>query len=149
MCPFEDLDRLWPRSDAPTWEIDIYSGPRTFLEEYEQAPKLQQIIFAAYWLQAEILNGGLSQFFFNDSGILAPEAAAACRILGLPKLATVLESAMTRFGEPYPREREARQKYLDLLEEDAFEEYDDPAAELIYRESGGIEHAALTFVGRG
>jgi hypothetical protein len=102
----------WPFSDVPSDAISIYDGPEAFLDEFAAAKPNSQVAFAVYWLQAEVLNGGLGQFFANDTGVLAPEAVAACRTLGLPQLAAKIEEAMTWFGLPYPRRREPRHAAL-------------------------------------
>ena len=143
MQNFEDIESLWPITDVPTSEIDMYSGPEVFLDEYDRAPDVQKVLFAAYWLQAELLNGGIHQFFWNDTGVLAPEAADACRTLGLSRLASAVESAMEWFGEVYPRVREVRQEALDRADDDVFDRLDDEVVELIYEENGGLEASAL------
>jgi putative GTP pyrophosphokinase len=45
---------------------------------------IHQVAVAAYWLQAEVLNGGLAQFFANDTGMAAPEAVAPVGDTGPP-----------------------------------------------------------------
>jgi hypothetical protein len=100
-----------------------------------------------------VLNGGLLQFFSNDTGVLAPEAVDACRALSMPALAKATEQAMAWFGSPYPRERDTRQaalaSYLNTRDEgaDPFEALDAEIADLIYNENGGIELAASPFLG--
>jgi len=79
-----DLRTFWPVGNTPSDEISIYEGPQVFIANYEVAPARERTVFAAYWLQAEVLNGGLLQFFSNDTGVLAPEAVAACRSISMP-----------------------------------------------------------------
>jgi hypothetical protein len=69
-------------------------------------------VFAANFCQSEVCNGGLHQFFSNPTGVLAPEAVAAFRAMGLPEVAQVVEDAMSYFGSPYPRDAEERQARL-------------------------------------
>jgi hypothetical protein len=87
----EAISRVWPFRDVPSDAISIYCGPDVFLDDYQDVTHVERTLFVAYWLQAEILNGGLLQFFSNDTGVLAPEAAVACRTFGLPVLADFLE----------------------------------------------------------
>jgi hypothetical protein len=149
----QELQKVWPFGDVPSDEISIYEGPRVFLDDYAATPVKQRTVIAAYWLQAEVLNGGLHQFFSNDTGVLAPEAVAACRALSMPALAGVTERAMAWFGEPYPRERETRQAALTAFSEthgdgaDPFADFDDEIADLIYEENGGLELAASRYLG--
>ena len=55
----EDLRNLWPFSDVPSDAISIYDGPEVFLHDFAQASRAQQIAFAGFWFQAEVLNSGL------------------------------------------------------------------------------------------
>lgn len=144
---------FWPFRDSPSDAISIYEGPEVFLQEFAESEHKSQVAFAAYWLQAEVLNGGLRQFFSNDTGVLAPEAAAACRALGLPLLASKLEQAMSWFGRPYPRRRQQRQAALEAYDREGhgqgagpFAELDDVVADLIYEEGTGLEHAAISYL---
>lgn len=149
MPSFNDI---WPIGDVPSDEISIYDGPEVFLADFAKASHAHQVVFAACWLQGEVLNGGLKQFFSNSTGVLAPEAVLACRTLGLPQLAQRCEEAMAWFGAPYPRERELRQAALEayaVANPEAFspfDELDEVVSGLIYDESPGLEQAAINFV---
>jgi hypothetical protein len=144
----KEHESIWPISDVPSQTISIYEGPDVFLTEFASASKQNQVLFAAYWFQAEVLNGGLHQFFNNDTGVLAPEAADAIRLLGLPKLAAAVDSAMQWFGKAYPRERALRQKALTRHGEgnDPFGSLEDLVVECIYEENGGLERSALAYI---
>ena len=148
----EDLRNLWPFSDVPSDAISIYDGPEVFLHDFAQVSRAQQIAFAGFWFQAEVLNGGLEQFFSNDTGVLAPEAVAACRELGLPNLASRLEQAMAWFGQSYPRERGAREDALEAFadthenSDGPFDALDDVVVSLIYDEGPGLEQAAVNHI---
>ena len=147
----EELRKFWPFSDIPSESISIYEGPRVFLDDYNQATLAEQIAFSAFWLQAEVLNGGLEQFFDNDTGVLAPEAVSAFQTLGLPLLASELQKAMLWFGQPYPRDRENRQSALSAFklahpDSDPFLALDDRLADLIYSESGGLEDTVSRYL---
>ena len=97
----------------PYWEvINIYDGPEVFLQSYGSAPKTSRLLFAAHFATSEICNGGFHQFFHNSTGVLAPEAAEAFRGIGQAEVASLIESAMARFGVPYPRDREQRVELL-------------------------------------
>ena len=148
----EDLRKVWPFNDVPSDAISIYEGPEVFLEDFGQVSRAQQIAFAGFWFQAEVLNGGLEQFFSNDTGVLAPEAVEACREVGLPDLASHLEKAMAWFGQPYPRERSAREDALEVFadthpdSDGPFDELDDVVVSLIYDEGPGLEQAAVSHI---
>jgi hypothetical protein len=72
-------------------------------------------LFAAHWCQSEVCNGGFHQFFTNSTGVLAPEALAGFKAIGVIEWASLLEEAMRFFGEPYPREREVREERLSKV----------------------------------
>lgn len=98
--------------DAFRERISIYDGPITFLNGFSQVLPAQGYLFASFWLDAEVCNGGLHQFFLNPTGVLAPEAVKGLRFLEIPDGATLVESAMSRFESPYPREEAKRKAAL-------------------------------------
>ena len=101
----------------PIWDrVSIYDGPEVFLDQVNKVSEVQKYLFAAHWCQSEVRNGGLHQFFSNDTGVLAPEALEAFHLLGLEQCATALARAMAFFGDVYPRERSERAEALDALE---------------------------------
>lgn len=145
----EQLSTLWPISDVPSKHITIYAGRDVFMKDFAVASPVHQTIFAAYWLQGEVLNGGLAQFFGNDTGVLAQEAVEACKTLRMPRLATKIQEAMAWFGSTYPRDRESREAKLASAEKsgfDPFDRLDEEVAELIYEEGQGLEASALAYV---
>ena len=150
----EPLSSLWPISDVPSQCISIYDGPEDFLREYAAASPVHQTIFAACWFQGEFLNGGLTQFFGNRTGVLAPEAVEACKVLNMPLLAAKLQEAMNWFGPAYPREREAREARLEEFAEtygqdqEPFDALDEEIGNVIYEEGPGLEASALAYVKR-
>jgi hypothetical protein len=88
-------------------------------------------LFAVLWCDPEVCNGGFHQFFSNPTGILAPEAAAGFRAVGLHECAELLDLAIRQFGEPYPRDQSARDNRLQALERPGEERRDwDPFYEL-------------------
>ena len=66
-----------------------------------------------FWLQTEINNGGLFQYFYNTAGDHAAETLADLKEIGANKTATILEEAFARFpqGKPDP-DRILRQRQL-------------------------------------
>jgi len=150
------LSEVWPISDGMSEDISIYDGPEVFLADFGNAARAHQVAFAAGWFQGEVLNGGLTQFFANDTGVLAPEAAEACRTVGMSRLAGKLAEAMSWFGTSYPRDRETRRQALEqyaLLHKGAsiyhanpFKKLDDEIVELLYGEKAGLEEAALLYI---
>ena len=93
---YNEVDTGWPQFSTdikkyPSWVVDL---------------------LALHWTLCEVENGGLTQYFYNSTGVLAPEAVEGFRNVGLPEFSTVLNQAMAYFGPEYPRERDTRIKLL-------------------------------------
>src|SRR6218665_1001029 len=136
----------------PVWDkISIYDGGDRFVAEYEAAPEVSRVLFAAHWCQSEICNDGFHQFYGNSTGVLAPEAVDAFLKLGMPKTAGLIASSISWFDSPFPRDRLRRQGLLDAHAEanaeapDPFDGLDDPFFKALESESGGFELAANGF----
>jgi hypothetical protein len=56
-------------------------------------------LFALYWLYVETNNGGLHQFFFNDSGKFARDALEGLEMFGAAKTADILRRAIALFPQ--------------------------------------------------
>lgn len=68
------------------------------------------------WLDDEVRNGGFSQYFFNSAGELAGYAVAAAEAVGAPKLARIIEKAVSLFGSDGPAtDRDERMDQLSAL----------------------------------
>lgn len=89
-------------------QVDIYDSVEVFQRGFSSLPEPVQHLYAAHSAVYEIKNGALTQFYFNSSGVLAPEAVIALRALGLPISAEALENSMAELGTPYPRDYELR-----------------------------------------
>src|SRR5215216_5698235 len=91
--------------DQVLGKISIYDGEEAFSEQFLKVNLKQRHLFASHWCQSEVRNGGFLQFFWNSTGILAPEAVIAFRAIKMPNAATLIERAMMFFGLIYPRDR--------------------------------------------
>lgn len=111
----------------PAYEIwneqPISDDPAEFLEWFRSLTPPQQICFPAQWVCNEVYNGGFHQYFWNSTGLHAPEAVTGFRTLGLDDIAEIVEKTMSVFGKEYPREREARIEFLDSIEGDDISEW--------------------------
>jgi len=149
-----DRDALRSRSEygrliEPVWNsIEIHDGPDVFLSQFGTLRPEVGHVFAAQWCQSEVCNGGFHQFFHNSTGVLAPEALAGFRAIGLHEWAEILQQAMRFFGEPYPRDQQKRQAVLDSIhigddrEGDPFRELDDRFYKWLHAEAKRFEKAA-------
>ena len=142
MCDYWDVvGALWD-------VIDIYEGPGGFRQTYNSVPRESGLMFAAHFCQSDVCSGGFEQFFWNPTGVLAPEAVEAFGEIGLPRLAAVIESAMDLLGPPYPRNRDERKSRLSQVPEGAFDDLDESFFALIKSEEGGFKAAANRYVER-
>ncbi len=134
---------------SPIWdEVSIYDGPDIFLTQFQKLLPEQSHIFAAHWCQSEICNGGLDQFFWNSTGVLAPEAVVGFREIGLNECARIVQEAMSFFGEEYPRDRETRQRFLEEANEEGnlFSQLDDQFYEALDMQDGSFSATADKYV---
>lgn len=106
--------QLYWKAVEPIWKkVLIYDGPRKFLKQFKAVTRAQGHLLAAHWTLSEVFNGGFGQYFFNDTGVLAPEAAAGFDFLELPAGADLVREAMSYFGPDYPRDRAARIAFME------------------------------------
>lgn len=146
------------------WDsINLYDGPDIFLDEFKRIPAHIQHLAAAHWTQSEVINGGFSQYFYNSTGVLAPEAILAFHAIGMPETAIAVETAMETLGAPYPRDRAARHDRLLALPDtrmtendygtfycagDVFSDLDERFYQLLDQEAGGFDVAANLYASK-
>jgi len=137
--------------------IDFYLGYERFRGDCESAPEAYRNLFCGYWCKYEVDNGGLKQFFWNSTGIIAPEAVSAFKAAGLPKLAAVVRDSIAVFGPEFPRDRQARIKFIDErypkgtkipAGEGLFDRFDARFYDLAQAEAGGWDSAADAYLKR-
>lgn len=93
-------------------------------------------VYSTWWVEAEVNNGGFNQYFWNSSGAFARDAVAGFDLIGLPRLARLLERAIAIREEDAPKIK--RFKARDTLE--AFSEsYDDNRLNELDREFAALE----------
>jgi hypothetical protein len=126
----------------PIWSfVDVHGDPDEFLTEFGVLVKEVGLLFAAHWCQSEVCNGGFHQFFYNGTGVLAPEAVEGFRAIGLADCADIIQQAMNLFGDEYPRDHSARLEALDQeLNQKAFQPLDNRFFALL--ENDRFERAA-------
>src|SRR5262245_8118874 len=128
----------------PIWNfVDVHGDPDEFLAEYGVLAKEVGLLFAAHWCHSEVCSGGFHQFFYNGTGVLAPEAVEGFRAIGLFDCAEIIQQAMRLFGEEYPRDRGERLEALDQeLDQKIFRPLDDRFFALLEVATDRFEHAA-------
>ena len=113
----------------PHWDelSDAWGNTEEYLRKLSLRPIAVRYLYSVHWCDAELRNGGFQQFFWNTTGIVAPEAVEGFRAIGAPELAEIVEEAMGRLSPTYSRDRTERQRLLDSLRSDPHvsEESDD------------------------
>jgi hypothetical protein len=73
-------------------------------------------LLSAFWVEAEVNNGGFDQYFFNSAGDNADVALAGLKEMGAAGAAALLERAMAVFpdGKP-PKDRSKRQEVMQQI----------------------------------
>jgi hypothetical protein len=143
----------------PIWDdIDIDSA-ESFQQTFQNVPRELGLLYAAHFCQSEVCNGGFTQFFWNSTGVLAPEAAEGFTAIGQLKVADTVKRAMSIVGSPYLRDRPVRWAVLNALAPAADSQRDSSGGSgyrrvdlfvplerefysLLQTEAGGFENAA-------
>lgn len=100
----------YPRVYGPYSDrFDFYEGRAAWEASCAGVPRDAVLLFSLHWAHLEIANGGFWQFFYNSTGVIAPEARDGFAAIGLPEAAAAIQSAMDKVGQPYPFDRAARQ----------------------------------------
>lgn len=76
-----------------------------------------------WWLDADVRNGGFSQYYFNTRGELATHAVKAARSVGASEIAAIIAKANSLFGKNGPpADRDKRMDQLSKIDLEALEE---------------------------
>jgi Domain of unknown function (DUF4375) len=97
------IEPMWDQLNE-AWDI----SPEEFVDRFAAIGSDAKHLYATHWCISEVDNGGFLQFFWNTTGILAPEAMEGFKVVGMTNLAQVLDEAIKHFGDSYPRERNER-----------------------------------------
>ncbi len=114
------------------------------LERYSGLSRAEQVFVLVWELEAEVNNGGFSQFYFNSSGDRATETVAALRAIGADRTALIVERANARFASGPPADRAVRQEVL--LEIDSNEGLFQDLDSEFYRYPNEISDLLMRFV---
>ena len=86
---------------------------------FKSLTKKEQQIYAIWWLEGEVNNGGFNQYFWNSAGNHAGLALQTLQQMGATKTADLLSQAIeAAFGDVLPPSRSERQDAL-LKDEEA------------------------------
>lgn len=153
-----DLFQLFKKKEEPIdiWETEepneLVMGVLEQLEEkcdygenIDALNEQERIFYITQTLEAEVNNGGFSQFFYNSSGDFSNEVVNAFETILAYHTAGICQKAIYAFGCEIPVDRDEREELLDKIEEnnerfceileecdDAFYDYKDDLEKLNY-----------------
>ena len=102
---WESIEEAW---DA----LSSIADSEAYLVAFREYPQWIRDLIAVHWLLQEFDNGGLMQFFLNDTGNLAPDACDGFRHMGLESAAVAVAQALALFGSQFPRDEKDRDRLL-------------------------------------
>jgi hypothetical protein len=105
---FAVIEPIW-------WTVDIYQGPKRYADTLAAFTPYQRQLFATVWYDAEVLNGGHDQFYFNSTGIVWQDALAGFELLELTEFTDLLRESAQRLGGTPSLEREVRWEAMERL----------------------------------
>ncbi len=100
------MREIWACTDTDWWTPEQADAALNAL------PRPQRDLLVLDLFIAESMNGSTHQFFFNSSGVLAPELAEILDRHGLSDHAEGIRQEMAIFSAPYPRDTEQRRKVM-------------------------------------
>jgi hypothetical protein len=104
----EPVATYWQLVEPVYERINLYDGPEVYAASLEGIPRSVVLLHAAHMCQSEVRNGGFLQLFWNNTGVLVPEAVEGLRTIAMPEAAALLAVAAAPLGKKYPRDRDDR-----------------------------------------
>jgi hypothetical protein len=111
----DSIQSYWEVLEPFFSRVDIYNGPENYAAAISALPRHVVLLYATHMFLAEVHNGGFLQFFWNNTGIIAPESVEGFRMMGMPSIASLLDTTASALGNPYPRNRNDRWDALLVL----------------------------------
>jgi hypothetical protein len=81
------------------------NGGEPFATTIAKVPPSAALLYAAHMSLSEIHNGSFLQLFWNNAGVLVPEAIEGFNTIGMGRTAALLTKVALLLGSPYLRER--------------------------------------------
>ena len=102
----------------PMWyTINIYDSYESYLDSAKNFTDEQRYLLALTWYNAEVMNGGHHQFFWNSTGILSHDVLEGMKLFGMTKNFENFSKIIQFFGGNIPTDRQERIKVLNVIEE--------------------------------
>jgi hypothetical protein len=94
----------------------------------------QKVVFALNYLDMEVANGGLCQFFANDRGLVAPYIGEYLKLVGAEEHQALFDGFLAKYGIDANDLSEFSfttiEEFVELYDLYPFDEFDDPYYQL-------------------
>lgn len=105
-----DKQRLELLTDALDDKVDLWQDPAEVDRQLSALSKEHRNLFVVAAFNREFENGGVHQFFYNSTGVIASEVHDALLALGLDRQAALLQKGIAMFGSTYIRDMQQRRE---------------------------------------
>jgi hypothetical protein len=123
-----DLDRM-----LSEYVVQLLSRASDRPSELAKLPRGVQVFYLTYLVEAEVVNGGFHQFFWNSSSEFAELVASAISELGDPDAARIYESALAQAISEMSRSvdstEEIRESFARSASQSTLHQFDDSFAQ--------------------
>ncbi|MEQ8318473.1 MAG: DUF4375 domain-containing protein [Phycisphaerales bacterium] len=110
-------DGLWSMIRVARSAMDLSLDPNDVDADLANFPEAVRNVVCVLRCDSEVCNGGIHQFLYNHSGVLAPGAVTGLVAIGRLDLARLLQASMDKLGGEYPRDTEDRREIMYEMEE--------------------------------
>lgn len=144
-----NIDEIWGIKDRNSFVIAMNGWicrKCNYGESIALLSPQERIFYVVQGLEAEVNNGGFSQFFFNSSGDFANELVDSFIAIGAEKTANICKKAMDSFGCAIPVNKNDRESFLDYTINDEINRILEECDNEFYRYSDNLEELNYEFI---
>jgi len=107
----------------------------------------EKVVLSVESFHGEVLNGGIEQYLFNESGAFAQWAEEGFRLIGIPAFAEVMKEVGALFpGHSIPECSAKRSDILLRIEDEVFEKIEKPFWERYFGDQEEIRRKLFTYL---
>jgi len=152
-----DFKELWDTDFDDIWKIE---NENNFLiamngwlckkcdygENIEKLSHAERVFYVVFELEAEVNNGGFSQYLYNSSGNFANEIVKALSEIGADKTSDICDKAFAALGGEIPEDWELRQEKLESMITDEVDEILSECDSEFYNYPDNLEELNYKFI---
>lgn len=120
----KNIEDSWDILRPMYWTVDIYGTYEEYLKSAESFTIEQRYLLAVNWYFIEVNNGGHHQFLSNSTGIVWEDAINGFKLFGMNEHAANFQKMIDYFGGKIPFDREERNDFIDQIEEEDEEAFE-------------------------